>query len=105
MNQRTLFDPAPKHVPHSPTSRQAAAAIERDAKSLRGTVYRYLISCGSRGATDAEMQDRLGMNPSTQRPRRIELVEKGLVRDSETTRKTPSGRAAAVWVVTEKAEA
>lgn len=44
------------------------------------------------------MQTCLGMNPSTQRPRRIELVKAGLVIGPEgLTRKTSSGRKAQVW--------
>jgi hypothetical protein len=53
----------------------------------------------STGGTDEELQDALGMNPNTQRPRRIELVERGLVRDSGRTRKTKSGRRATVWEI------
>jgi hypothetical protein len=39
----------------------------------------------------------LGMNPSTQRPRRIELCQRNLIVDSGTTRLTTSGRKAVVW--------
>jgi hypothetical protein len=42
------------------------------------------------------MQLALGMNPSTQRPRRIELERRGLV-VKDGTRKTSSGRMAVVW--------
>jgi DNA-binding IclR family transcriptional regulator len=49
------------------------------------------------GMTDEEIQRALKLNPSTERPRRIELVQAGKVRDSGRTRKTASGRAATVW--------
>jgi hypothetical protein len=48
-------------------------------------------------ATDEEIQDFLSMNPSTERPRRIELWKAGLIEDSGHTRQTKSGRAAAIW--------
>ena len=83
---------------HSPTSCEAAEAIEKPAESLRGRVWGYLAGCPL-GATDEEMQRGLGMNPSTQRPRRIELVDAGKVRDSGHTRPTSSGRKATVWTV------
>jgi hypothetical protein len=51
-----------------------------------------------RGATDEEIQHELQMNPSTQRPRRIELVEAKLVLDSTMKRPTSSGRQAVVWI-------
>jgi hypothetical protein len=62
---------------------------------MRGRVLELLRECGP--LTDEEMQVRLEMNPSTQRPRRIELVGMGLVVDSGTTRKTRSGRSAVAW--------
>ena len=80
------------------TSASALASIERSAKTLRGTLYRWLLDQGEIGATDEEMQIALSMNPSTQRPRRGELAEDGLVRESGDTRKTRSGRPAVVWV-------
>ena len=41
----------------------------------------------------------LKMNPSSFRPRRGELVEVGMLKDSGQRRKTASGRSAVVWVV------
>lgn len=87
-----------KFVKDSSTSLSAAIAIEASANSLRGRTYRMLVRRGSNGATDHEIQHLSGMNPSTQRPRRIELVERGLVKDSGITRPTPSGRSAVVWI-------
>ena len=37
------------------------------------------------------------MNPSTQRPRRVELVRANLVFATTEKRKTKSGRSATVW--------
>jgi DNA-binding IclR family transcriptional regulator len=55
-----------------------------------------LLQATPEGLTDEEMQRRLGMNPSTQRPRRIELARRGMVVEAGT-RKTASGRNASVW--------
>jgi len=82
----------------TPTSDAAAMAISESAHTLRARVLGYLLGLRERGATDEEAQHALGMNPSTQRPRRGELVEQGLVRDSGRTRATLSGRQAVVWV-------
>lgn len=91
-----LFDPPAQR--HSATSREAAARIVTGAKSLRGRVLMALLAAGPRGMTDEELQDGLLINPSTQRPRRVELVRMGLVLDSGTTRATRAGRRATVWV-------
>ena len=104
MTQPSLFDVVereklPPHQRHSVTSKCAAVAIASDSATLRESVRRHLVWCGITGATDEEIQNALGMNPSTQRPRRIELVKRGVVVDSGTTRKTTSGRSATVWIV------
>lgn len=94
-----LFDDdLPPHQSHSDTSREAAEAIEPDAESLRGVVLAYIRRRGREGATDDEIQVALDMNPSTQRPRRVELWEAGLVERTSATRPTRSGRRATVWV-------
>lgn len=93
-NYGPLFQPGlvAKNAPQ--TSKDAAASI--DANTLRARVLDLLRATPS-GLTDEEMQQRLGMNPSTQRPRRIELVDRDLVCDSGTKRATTSGRQAIVW--------
>lgn len=93
----TLFD-RPPAVRGSATSRAAADSIGPEADTLRRRVLAFLQARGLEGATDEEIQLGLGMNPSTQRPRRIELVEQGRVRDSGSTRRTRSNRRAVVWV-------
>ena len=89
-----------KYQRHSDTSKAAAQAIEMSATTLRGKVYRYLVERSFRGATDEELQTGLAMNPNTQRPRRVELLERGLIYDSKLRRKTASKRKAVVWIAT-----
>lgn len=91
-----LFADRAPSVNGSATS--AAAADSLDAKALNAMhrrVLRFLETCLG-GATDEEMQMALGMNPSTQRPRRIELARAGLV-VKDGTRRTASGRMAVIW--------
>lgn len=91
-------DPTPPSVKGSATSKAAADQIKPSAAGLRAKVLQYLEDQSLKGATDDEIQVALDMNPSTQRPRRIELVEAGAVKDSGSRRQTRSGRNAAVWV-------
>lgn len=84
---------------HSPTSRAAAASIERGRESLRARVYRCIAFMGSVGCTDEEGYLALDMNPNTYRPRRVELMEAGRIIDSGRTRPTRSRRQAVVWTV------
>jgi hypothetical protein len=87
---------------HSETSRLAAQEIDPQLGRLQYRVLAFLRTMDAYGATDDEMQVALDMNPSTQRPRRIELVAKGLVIDMGPRRKTRSGRMASVWIANEK---
>jgi len=85
------------HQTHSATSAEAAERAEPRAGTDQALILAALRFAGDYGGTDEEMQNALGMNPSTQRPRRIELVSVGLVVDSGETRPTRSGRRAVVW--------
>lgn len=87
----------PASVAGSETSVAAAKSIEPVSGRLRKAVYEWLKSRGEQGGTDQEIQDALGMADNTERPRRIELVEAGYVRDSGQKRLTRSKRAAVVW--------
>lgn len=88
--------------PGAAAETQRLAAVE--AYPAIGTWRRRVLAAiertGDRGATDEELQDQLELNPSTQRPRRVELVERGFVTDSGRRRLTRSGRLAVVWVLT-----
>jgi len=86
------------HQPHSPPSRAAGKRIQPIKASLQEQVLEYLKKRGASGATDEEIQRGLRMNPSTQRPRRVELVRRRLAQPSGEYRCTRSGRWATVWV-------
>lgn len=89
----------PPFVKSSPTSYDAAVEAEPNAGTQRALVLDELRKHPFTGLTDHQLQDMLRMNPSTQRPRRVELVRSGLVVDSGFQRMTPSGRKAVVWIV------
>ena len=67
---------------HSDTSHDAAVLGYSMTGKDRRRVLLDLHAHGDDGATDHEIQVRLDMNPSTERPRRVELVERGLAVDS-----------------------
>ena len=99
-----LFKAAtPPAQKHSATSKAAADGIKLLAAGLRGKVLSFIDSRGEAGATDEEIAQGTGINPSTARPRRVELATRGLIVKSGT-RKTASGRTADVWKVTLKEE-
>ena len=98
----TGVDPRQLGLPfqeHSPTSAAAAELAAPRAPIQRQRVLDALRERGERGMTDEELQRALRMNPSTERPRRIELVRARLVRDSGRTRHTKSRRKAVVWII------
>ena len=94
--QPNLFAPYQKH---SRTSRDAAEQITPNTGTLRAKVYEIIKEWTPRtgGLTDSEIQNMLHMDPSTQRPRRVELVNHGLVVDSGEKRMLKSRRMAVVW--------
>jgi hypothetical protein len=98
-----LFD-RPASVPfvqRSTTSIEAAASIRDAIPAGRLDVLRFVANRVEAGSTDEEIADGLRMNPSSVRPRRVELVGAKLLKRGLGTRKTRSGRAASVWIVTD----
>lgn len=79
---------------HSETSLAAAESVAPRAKGLRGLVLAFIRANGP--VTDEAIAEGLGLNPSTARPRRIELLSGGLiVQDGEGL--TKAGKRAARW--------
>ncbi|NDC96009.1 hypothetical protein EB077_11945 [bacterium] len=94
-----LFANRAPAVGGSRTSVEAADSLDGDTLNAMQRRVLALLQATPGGLTDEEMQTRLGMNPSTQRPRRIELARRGLVVTCGV-RKTSSGRNADVWKAT-----
>ena len=92
-----LFAPRAPSVRGSATSAAAADSLGgATLNRLHRLVLQYLRDHGP--ATDEEIAAGLSMNPSTARPRRIELVRRGMVVEAGT-RKTASKRNASAWRV------
>ena len=96
MNDLPLFMVTAPHN-GTQTSKDAAADIRAHAHTLRARVLAYIASRGEDGATAQEIENALGMNGSTVRPRLVELREHGTIAASMFTRLTTSGRRAVVW--------
>lgn len=90
------------YVGSSDTSRAAAEQAAAHAPVGRSRVLALLRSVAPDGLTDEQIARRLKMNPSTERPRRIELVRAKLVVDSGRTRYTRAKVRAVIWVATNR---
>jgi len=91
-----LFTQRAPSVNGSITSAKAADSLSPTTLNAMQRRVLELLATTPDGLTDEEQQLALGMNPSTQRPRRIELARRGLVVEAGT-RRTASGRMAVVW--------
>lgn len=91
-----LFTQRAPSVCGSVTSAQAADSLAPATLNALQLRVLELLHATPGGLTDEEMQLRLGMNPSTQRPRRIELAKAGMIQKAGV-RKTASNRNADVW--------
>lgn len=94
-----LFAPPAPSVRGSQTSAAAADSLGPDTLNrLHRLVLAWLEEHGP--ATDEEIVAGTGLNPSTARPRRIELVRCGMVTQAGEKR-TRSGRKATTWRCTQ----
>ncbi len=94
--------PLPPFVKTSETSRATAVSILPRVGTKEHLVLCFISICHRGGCTDEEGMTGLHMSGDTYRPRRIKLVEKGLVEDSGITRPTQSGQQAVVWKLKEQ---
>lgn len=91
--------------PATRCERAELAESLKDTKNRKpaALVYQALIRAGKDGLTDDEIDERTPkhVTQNSTRPRRVNLVEAGLVADSRKTRPSRSGRKATVWVAKE----
>jgi triphosphoribosyl-dephospho-CoA synthetase len=86
------------YVRGSATSEAAAKSLTPETLNrMQRAVYDAIRAAGSRGLTDEEGITVTEMNPSSFRPRRIELARAGLI-EKNGTRPTRSGRGADVYI-------
>jgi hypothetical protein len=95
------FD-VPPYVGGSRTSIDASLSMHGKTAGIRQKVYELLLLRGP--MTDEAIAVTLKLNPSTARPRRIELTEDGIVAKVGEG-KTRSGRKASLWGVVSGKEA
>ncbi len=81
------------------TSTEAAERIVETKDTQRQRVYEAIRDSGRNGMTDDQIQEDLGIEGNSQRPRRRELQALGRIQLSTLRRLTRSGRTAVVWVV------
>lgn len=93
-----LFNCFPPSIHGSKTSFAAAVSIVANTNNMHQRIINFLKE-RPEGATDEQISISLDMKQSTQRPRRIELVNKGKVKDSGRKGKTSSNRSAVIWVL------
>lgn len=91
--KRCPTNAAPPAQQHSDTSVAAAEQIAPHTPTMREKV---LAELSKWPGTDEEVAGRLGMNPSTYRPRRIELERDGKV-EHVSYKSTSAGRKAKVY--------
>ena len=90
----------------SATSRAAAFHVAPRTGTQRADVLAAVLhayDAWGTGYTDEEGIDTTGLNPSTYRPRRVELVQGGWVEDAGIERPVRSGEKAVVWAPTRAA--
>ena len=98
---RTAMPPYRKNAPKG-TSDKAAAFIAPHTPNQRDRVLVAIAQAGPFGLTDEEGQAHTGIKTQSYTPRRRELAQSGLIRDTGERRKTVSGCPAAVWVAVSK---
>lgn len=109
--EAVLNTPGVAHHAAPWTSHAAARWMKTRTGSQRRRMLEYYSARGIVGATDQEVARALNMADNSVRPRRAELAAMEAIeipvytangREHQHTRKTTSGRAAVVWVITEK---
>lgn len=83
------------------TSREAAEAITTDLARLERIVYAEILSRGHEGATPHEVAEACRISINTVRPRITEMQKRGQLSWTGKERKTPSGRWAKAWRVSD----
>lgn len=92
-------DVSPARRSDPETSHAAAAAWPEIRGEQRIAVYRFLLSCGSAGATDYAIGQALQIQRTSAGKRRKELLELGYVIETDRRAATDTGASAIVWQI------
>ncbi|MCH9682616.1 MAG: hypothetical protein K0V04_14365 [Deltaproteobacteria bacterium] len=98
--QRELFDVGGQAVYEPPAARRcptSVAAADRIRVPAKTYLGRVLEALRDGPKTDDQLCEYTGLRDNSVRPRRIDLVRRGLVENSGAVRLTRSGREAIVW--------
>lgn len=68
-----------------------------DLNRMQAAVLDAFVAFGPAGATDEAIQTKLRIKSQSQIPRRLELLQLGLIEDTGRRVRTASGRMAIVW--------
>lgn len=80
------------------TSIQAAHSVDDTKAQQRALVYQCIKEAGANGRTDDEIQQILGLDGSSERPRRLELWQaKRIYLKNGAVRPTRTGRSSTIW--------
>lgn len=88
---------------HQETAQKAAKAIAVRSGTQRAAVLLHLLEdhqAGLIGSCDELISAVTGLGPSSERPRRVELVNMGLVEPTGKTVRTSTGYEAMTWRIT-----
>ena len=96
-----LFEPRPSS---RPTSLAAGRSVAHAIGHIEGRILERIAACGEYGATAEETAIALELRPATASARFSELSQARRIVDSGRTRPTSSGRAAVVWIISQKGE-
>ena len=94
--QMSIFDQPAPYVAGSATSHAAAVEIEPERANYRERVLRAIAN--HPGISDERIAEVTGLNPSTVRPRRVELARTGAIELAGFSR-TRAGRKCQCWRV------
>jgi predicted transcriptional regulator len=95
-----IYDPYASYLTQR-TSREAKESLDENITSLRAAVLELIRESGQNGVTCEELESVLAMKHQTASARIRDLAKAGRIMDSGMRRKTSSGRAAIVWVLSE----
>lgn len=85
-------------MPYQSTSRDAYESVKPELGPIDYQIVSWIRSTG--GMTSDEIEDKTGFSHQTVSAQIRHLTERGILVKSLLKRKTRSGRAAIVWVVT-----
>ena len=93
----STYPDAPGHK-NVETSIAAADALAPKLGRLQQLAFGPIRDAGAHGLTTDELEDLLGFQRCSLRPRASELRRKGLIRDSGQRRPNSTGKLAIVWI-------